>query len=374
MLGAGLIADHYATAIQSRRSRDTVTAVYSRGAARAEDFARRHSVAHSFTDLAEAVNHPDVDIVVIALPNSEHLAAVEIAAAAGKPVLCTKPLGRTVAEARRMLELVEEAGVFAGYLEDLVFTPKTLAAVATTRAGLLGEIVSVRSREAHSGPHSSWFLDAESAGGGVLLDLGSHCVEIIRGFVGKDIRPLEVMCWTDIRTAGGVVEDNAFALVKFENGAIGQVDVSWTARGGMDLRDEVNGTEGTLRLDHFQHTGYELFTSSTVGGTEKADGGGGWQFPVADDVTATGNLDMFREMFDAVEEGRAPSETFLDGYIVNAVLDACYRSAAERAWVAVELERSVKLFDTAYDDHAVRIAKSIGGAAAIREQINEMSR
>lgn len=344
MLGAGLIADHYAAALRSRRSRDHVEVVYSRDAERASGFARRHGVRHALTDMAESVSHPDADVVVVALPNSEHLAAVELAAAAGKPVLCTKPLGRTAEEARRMVEAVRDAGVFAGYLEDLVFTPKVARAVEAVRAGSLGDVVSVRSREGHGGPHSPWFLDAASAGGGVLLDLGSHCVEIIRGFVGKQDRPVAAVCWTARRGGGAPVEDNAFALIRFESGAVGQVDVSWTARGGMDLRDEVNGTKGTLRLDHFQHTGFELFADGSHGlVAEKAESAGGWQFPVADELTATGNVDMFDEMLTALEQGRAPRETFEDGYVVNAVLDACYRSAESGAWEPIRLEAPTEL-------------------------------
>ena len=80
----------------------------------------------STTSVEEAVDHPDVDTVVVGLPNHMHEEAVAAAAAAGKAVLCTKPLARSAAEAERILDLVERAGVFGGYLEDLVYTPKTL--------------------------------------------------------------------------------------------------------------------------------------------------------------------------------------------------------------------------------------------------------
>lgn len=340
MLGAGLIGDLYTSAIHGRRSLDRVSLVYSRTMDSAQALAAKHEIGRVTTDLRAAIFYTEVDVVVIALPNNLHEEAVSLAAEAGKAVLCTKPLGRNAEEARRMLESVERAGVFAGYLEDLCFTPKTLDALAATRAGALGEIVSVRSREAHAGPHSAWFKDGESAGGGVLLDLGSHCVEIIRSFVGKNDLPIAVTCWTATRTPGVDVEDNAFALVQFESGAVGQIDVSWTARGGMDLRDEINGTEGTLRLDHFMYTGFELFTTSAgAKTTEKADATSGWQFPVADDLTATGNVDMFVEMFNAMDEGRPPSETFFDGYVVNAVLDACYRAAKSGATEKINLFR-----------------------------------
>ena len=76
-----------------------------------------------------AIEDPTTDVVIVGVPNNLHKEAVLLAARAGKPVLCTKPLGRTAAEALEMLEAVEKAGVFAGYLEDLVYTPKTLKAL-----------------------------------------------------------------------------------------------------------------------------------------------------------------------------------------------------------------------------------------------------
>ena len=113
----------------------------------------------STTDMEEAIRHPETDIVVVALPNHLHEEAVMAVAAAGKAVLCTKPLGRTADEARRMLEVVEKAGVFGGYLEDLCYTPKTLKAIKSVQDGALGDVHWVRSRETHPGPHSAWFWD-----------------------------------------------------------------------------------------------------------------------------------------------------------------------------------------------------------------------
>jgi hypothetical protein len=107
----------------------------------------------------------------------------------------------------------------------------------------------------------------------------------------------------------------------------------------MDLRDEVAGTEGTIWLDHFLRTGFEMFTAVGQGGyvAEKAEGDRGWLFPVGDEVHALGYVHMFADMFDALDEGRVPRETFFDGYVVNAVIDACYRSALSKKWEPVEL-------------------------------------
>jgi predicted dehydrogenase len=340
MLGTGLIGLFYTQTLHGKRNRDRVELVYSRSQARAEAFARENDVPRWSTDLEQAVADSDTDTVLVGLPNHLHEEAIELCARHGKAVLCTKPLARDASEAKRILDAVERAGIFAGYLEDLVYTPKTLKAVKAVQGGQIGDVTWARSRETHPGPHSAWFWDANRAGGGAIVDLGCHCVEIIRNFVGKENRPVEAMCWLDTLVHPIEAEDNAIALIRFESGAIGQFEVSWTFRGGMDLRDEVAGTEGTIWTNHFLRTGFEMYSSGEGAEyvAEKAETATGWIFPVGDEVAELGYVDMFADMFDAMDEGRAPMETFYDGYVVNAVMDACYRSAKSRRWEAVEIE------------------------------------
>lgn len=340
MLGTGLIGMFYTMTLHGGRSRDKVEVVYSRSEERARQFASEWNIPHATTDMAEAIQHPDTDVVVIGLPNALHEEAVRLAAEAGKAILCTKPLGRNAEEAKRMLEMVEKAGVFAGYLEDLVYTPKTLKAIKSVRGGALGKVLWARSRETHPGPHSDWFWNKEMSGGGAIVDMGCHCIEISRNFIGKDVRPLEVMCWADTQVHPIEAEDSAVGLVRYASGAIGQFEVSWTFRGGMDLRDEVSGTEGTIWLNHWLRTGFEMFTAVGEGGyvAEKAESDIGWLFPVGDEVASLGYTDMFADMLNALDEGRQPMETFYDGYLVNAIMDAAYRSAESKQWEPVNLE------------------------------------
>jgi predicted dehydrogenase len=340
MLGTGLIGMFYTMTLHGQRGRDRVHTVFSRTEERARAFAQEWGISRWTTNVEEAIRDPETDVVVVGLPNHLHKQAVLTAAGAGKAVLCTKPLARTGAEAKEMLEAVEKAGVFSGYLEDLVYTPKTLKSLEAVRQGALGRVLWARSRETHPGPHSDWFWDPQQSGGGAIVDLGCHCIEIARNFIGKEHRPLEVVCWADTQVHPIEAEDHAIGLVRYENGAIGQFEVSWSFRGGMDLRDEVSGTEGTIWLDHFLRTGFEMFTAVGRGGyvAEKAEGETGWLFPVGDEVQELGYAHMFTDVLDALDEGREPMETFYDGYVVNAVMDACYRSARSKAWAPVELE------------------------------------
>lgn len=339
MLGSGFIGRFYAESIHGQRGRDRVTAIYARRPESAEKFAKDYGCDFASSSMEEVIAHPDVTMVCIALPNNIHEEAVMLCAKHQKNVVCTKPLGRTADEALRMMQAVEKAGIFGGYLEDLCYTPKFLKSMESVKSGALGRIIWAKSREAHPGPHSEWFWDIEQAGGGCILDLGCHCIEISRNFIGKDIKPVEVMCWADTQVKPIDAEDHAIALVKYENGAIGQFETSWTFRGGMDLRDEVMGTEGTIWINNFLRTGFEMYTSGKGADyvAEKAESNSGWLFPVGDEVNDLGYNHMFTDMFNAAEKGEEAAETFYDGYVVNAVIDAAYRSAKTKQWEPVQL-------------------------------------
>ncbi len=324
----------------AQRRKDVIVSVYSRTDANAKKFAADYRIPHYTTSIKECVERKDVDAVIVGLSNDMHLESVLACAAAGKHVLCTKPLGRNAAEALQMLLAVEKAKVVGGYLEDLCYTPKFLKSLASIKSGAIGEVLWAKSRETHPGPHSDWFWDKEKSGGGAMVDLGCHCIEISRNFIGKNIKPIEVMCWADTRVHPIDAEDNALGWVKYENGAIGQFEVSWTFRGGMDLRDEVMGTEGTIWTNNFLRTGFDMFTSGKGGDyiAEKAESNSGWLFPVGDEVHELGYNHMFTDMFDAIDNKRQPQEDFYDGYLINAIIDACYKSAKTKQWEPVQLE------------------------------------
>src|SRR5215211_4983373 len=185
MLGTGLIGLFYTRTLHGKRNRDCVELVWSRSQERAEAFAADHGIPRWTTELEEAIADPDTDTVIVGLPNALHEEAIGLCAQHDKAVLCTKPLARNADEAKRILDTVEAAGIFAGYLEDLAYTPKTLKALKAVHAGQIGDVTWTRSRETHPGPHSAWFWDAKQAGGGAIVDLGCHCIEIVRSFMGK---------------------------------------------------------------------------------------------------------------------------------------------------------------------------------------------
>ncbi len=339
LLGTGLIGTFYTMSLHSHRRKDVIQTVCSLPESAARDFAEKYGIPKYTDSMKDAIEDKDTEIVIVALPNYLHREAILMACKAKKHILCTKPLAMNGEEAKEILDAVEKAGIFHGYLEDLVYTPKTLKAIGMANNGSFGRILWTRSREAHPGPHSAWFWDKKQSGGGALVDMGCHCIEIGRSFIGKDIKPVEVMCWADTQVKPIEAEDHAIALIRYETGAVSQVEVSWNFRGGMDLRDEVSGTEGTVRLDHWLRTGFEVFTTGNTDKyvSEKSESDAGWLFPVGDEVHALGYPHMFTDMLDSLENKTEPRETFYDGYIVNAIMDACYKSAKTKKWENVEL-------------------------------------
>ena len=367
ILGTGFIADFYTATLHSQRTLDRVHTVYSRSIDKGNRFKEKWSISNCTNNMHTAIHDNDIDTVIIGLPNHLHKDAVLAAAEAGKSILCTKPLGRTSKEALEMLDAVEKQGVFNGYLEDLVYPPKTLKAIHSVNDGSIGKVMWARSRETHPGPHSDWFWDNDLAGGGAIIDMGCHCVEIIRNFIGKGIRPVEAMCWSDTLVHPIEGEDHGIGLIRFENGAIGQFEVSWAFRGGMDLRDEISGTEGTIWLNHWLRTGFEMFTSGSKGGyvAEKAEGGSGWLFPVGDEAAELGYTHMFNDMFEAMDNEEEPMETFYDGYIVNTIIDACYKSAQTKQWEPI----NISLWRGEENVPHLRNTKEIDGHILIKTEV-----
>lgn len=336
ILGSGFIADCYADSLLDVRE-GVLAANFSRDPERAAQFAERWNSPAWTTDLAELCERPDVDLVIVALPNEAHVEAVRAVAAAGKGVVCTKPLARTGAEAAEILRIVREAGVWHGYAESSVFSPNIQKAHAMAEAGGIGDLLTMRAREAHSGPHAPHFWDAEAAGGGALLDMGCHTVESARHFFGKDNPVVEAFAWGATLRHGDKTtsEDTAVALLKFERGQLAIIEASWAEQGGMQLRHEFSGTAGRLVTDTSVSPVWGFITTPVGYLVEKADVDTGWVHPVPEETRAYGFSQQMRHFVQRFAAGEAPTETFEDGWAVNCILDACYRAMRSGTWEKV---------------------------------------
>jgi len=338
MLGCGFVATFYMQGLVQVPDQQVVV-VYGRDAHKAANFAQRWHIPESSDDMKAVAARSDIDLLIIALPNNIHLDAALLAAEHKKNVSCTKPLGRNAQEAQRMLEAVQKAGVIHCYGETEVFSPAVMNAKALIDEGSIGRVLTVRSREAHSGPHAPHFWDIEQAGGGALLDMGCHTIEAARYFIGKDIKPVEVLGWGDLMVHKDktTAEDNAIVLLRFENGALAQSEISWTARGSLDLRNEIYGTEGSIFTDVTRSTPINAFVRSTnTYLVEKAESNSGWIFPLPDEARVYGYHEEVRHFVECIAQKKQPRETFEDGLVINTIIDAAYRSIKEHRWVTID--------------------------------------
>jgi predicted dehydrogenase len=341
MLGCGFIGEFHALGLRYVREARLVAGCDA-------DKDRREAYASRFgcrpvATLEELCAADDVDLVVVSVPNHLHREVVLEIAAAGKAVACTKPLGRNADEAADMLRAVTEAGVFNAYLENVIFNPDLLRMRDMVEAGAIGRLTTLRAREGHSGPHAPHFWNAELAGGGALLDMASHGVEYARFLFGKDATVADVFAWGATlvhgdRTTG---EDNAMMIMRFADGRAATMDVSWSSKGGLEGRFEAYGDGGRLITD-ISVGSLKAFVERPTGYVvEKADAETGWIFPVPDEVRVHGHDLMMANVISAFASGAEPQETFRDGYIVNAILDAAYRSLRSGRWESVHADQAL---------------------------------
>jgi len=335
MLGSGFIGVFHTLGL--RYVPDArVVANYGAGPERRAAFAAQFG-SRPVDSIEALCADPEVDLVVVSLPNHLHLEAVRAAAAHGKALACTKPLGRNAIEAGEMLRLVEDAGVFNAYLENVVFTTETVRMREMIEAGAIGRPTTFRAREGHSGPHAPHFWDAGLTGGGALLDMASHGAEAARYLFGKDVPVRDVFAWGATlvhgeRTTG---EDNAVMLVRFDDDRVATMDVSWSSRGGLENRFEVYGDAGRIVQD-ISSTALRAFIERPAGYLgEKVDADTGWVFPVPDETHVHGHDAMMQHVVEAYRSGTTPRETFADGYVVNTIIDAAYRSIQSGHWETV---------------------------------------
>ena len=335
MLGSGFIGEFHTQGLRYIEGA-RVVANWGAGTERREAFGARFG-SRPLDSIDAVCADPNVDLVVVSLPNHLHLDAVRSAATHGKGVACTKPLGRNAQEAAEMLGHVKEAGVFSAYLENVVFNAEVIRMREMIEAGAIGRLTTFRAREGHSGPHAAHFWDADLAGGGALLDMASHGAEAARAMFGKDLPVRDVFAWGDTLVHGGRtrLEDNAVMLIRFEDGRVATMDVSWSSKGGLESRFEAYGEGGKIIQDVISSP-LRAFIERPAGYLgEKVDADTGWVYPVPNETYAHGHDAMMADVVSAFREGRQPQETFEDGLVVNSILDAAYRSIQSGRWEAV---------------------------------------
>ena len=266
----------------------------------------------------DAVTRDDVDAIVIATPNAQHHGVAMAALRAGKHVLVDKPMACTVDEADEMIEAAADAERVLVPFHNTRFAPPFVAAAQQVQEGAIGDLAGFRVAFGHAGPQAwapraTWFFERATSGGGCLIDLGVHAIDLLRAVAGDDVTHVTAV----LNGAAGDVETDAQLLVRLRAGATGSIHASWSARPGPDHQLTLFGTEGTLHLD-----ARTALTLTTAGDRTKVE------LP----ETTSSPLD---ELLAAVRGERAPAVTAADGRAAVAVVGAAYRSASSGQLVEV---------------------------------------
>ena len=384
IIGSGFIARFHMQGFVAVRDAE-VRGVWSPNTVNAESaaaYARALDVgaARAYESIGDMVADPEIDALWLCGPNharvenvEEIVAAIEEGRGTLKGLACEKPLARTVAEARRVVELVDRVGLATGYLENQLFAPQVeygRELLWARGAAATGRPYLARASEEHSGPHMPWFWRGDLQGGGVLNDMMCHSALLVRHLLTRPgeplstVRPVNVtgriasLKWTRPEyvellreQTGGVAdyarhpsEDFASLTLEFETSdghrVLGEATTSWSFVGaGLRLSAELLGPEYSLQWNSLD-TGLRLFFSRAVQAragedlVEKQNAEVGLMPVVANEAAAYGyeaENRHFTRVFLGKEE---PRLTFADGLDVVRILMAAYMSAEEGRTIA----------------------------------------
>jgi 1,5-anhydro-D-fructose reductase (1,5-anhydro-D-mannitol-forming) len=244
-IGASTIAhEHMVAAV--RAAGDEVVAIASGSAERARRFAAEHGIRHATGSVDALLADPAVQAVYISSTNDAHAAQVRAAAAAGRHVLCEKPLALTIDDAKGMVRACRDAGVVMATNHHLRNAATHRKLRELVRAGAIGRPLFARIHHAiHLRPQvQGWRINSAQAGGGVILDIVVHDADALRFVLGAE--PVEVVAFTQSGPlASDGLEDGAMAVLRLDNGMLAQVHAAYTARHGLTGFDLV-GDEGSL--------------------------------------------------------------------------------------------------------------------------------
>lgn len=318
LIGTGGIAQTYAQAFQTSDSCELI-AVADVNEHSATAFAEPFN-ARSFSDYKTLAESSEVDAVIISTPPNTHPEIAMYFMHKGINVLCEKPLCLSVSEAKEMIEAAEKTGVVFTMATKFRYCEDVVKAKAIIASGVLGEIVQFENAfTAKVDMSRRWNSDKEISGGGVLIDNGTHSVDIIRYFLGAitDVLALETSGTQNLS-----VDENVKLLVKTENGIAASVDLTWGINKELPNFISVYGTNGTLHIG-WRESKYKLNSSPdwTVFGT-------GY-----DKVQAfKSKIENFRNAIIKGEELLTKPE---DALASVEVIEAAYKSLNQNLWQKV---------------------------------------
>ncbi len=277
----------------------------------------------------------ECDVISICVPNFLHKDITIDVINSGKHALVEKPLARYVSEGKEMLDASESANRKIFYCENNMYAPTFSKVKEIIDEGGLGRIYMGRGKEQHSGPHSAWFYKKDKAGGGALVDLGIHDIACLVWYLGCKVKEVFCQIKTIVPNRGEFgtceVEDNAVGVLYFENDAQVIIEESWTAPGGYDMRFELFGTEGQIKVAPTFSNLISVYSEKGYGyAVEKASTTAGWTFPVPAEAWNFGYPQEIKHFIDCIIENKEPLTDGKYGQEILTIVEAMYKSAESK--------------------------------------------
>lgn len=331
IIGSGFIAEHHATAYNALPNVEIV-GISSILEEEAKKFIKKFEISGEIYGDYKDLLKLNCDAVSVCLPNFLHKDITLDVLNSGAHALVEKPLARTVEEGKEMLDAEKSTNRRIFYCENNMYAPTFSKVKEVIEEGAVGDIYMGRGKEQHSGPHSGWFYKKEKAGGGALVDLGIHDIACLVWYLDCEVE--EVFCQTRTispeRGEFGIceVEDNAVGVLYFENDAQVTIEESWTAPGGYDMRFEIFGTEGQIKVSPTFSNLISVYSEKGYGyAVEKAGSTAGWTFPVPAEAWNFGYPQEIKYFMDCIIKGAEPLTTGKYGLKILQIIDAMYKSA-----------------------------------------------
>lgn len=325
IVGSGFIAQTHVDALRTVPD-CKIVAIADVDEGRGKAFAQGNRVAGFYPGHQALLADPEVDAVVIGVPNCFHHDIAMDAFEAGKHVICEKPLALSLEDGERMVRTAEDKNLVLGYAEELCYVPKFIKAKEMMKSGGIGRPYLVRQCEKHAGPYSPWFWKEEEAGGGILMDMGCHSISCIHWILGKPrVKSVYAHMGTYLHNEITKEEDHVIILMEFEDGTVGQAEASWALKGGMDSTLEIFGTEGVVYADLLKGMGLKAFSENGFPGMWEPNQG--WVHPDHDWLWNNGYPQEDRDFIECMRTGAAPVQNGKDGLDILEVILAAYHSA-----------------------------------------------
>ena len=312
-----------------------VTAVASRDSTTRAAFVARHHIGQGYADFRALLDDPTIDLVDICTPNYLHAEMAVAAMAAGKDVLCEKPLATTLADGEKVVQAQKETGRRLFYAEDWIFAPALMRAKAIIAEGGIGRPVYLRAKESHNGSHSPYAQKIQYCGGGSIIHLAVHPIGFFQHMFDT---PRTVVGRCSGGSAANLVhrqlegEDWGIGILTYGDGTQVVVEGNYVTPGGMEDCFEAYGTDGVLKVDLTFGSPLSVYSRKGYGyALEKADFTQGWTRPALDENASLGYRNELTHFARCLQDGMAQEKGThaTDGLKVLRVIDAIYRSHKE---------------------------------------------